>query len=79
MAIMDILWPFGIFYDHLVYVFVGHCNIFSRFGIFYQEKSGNQVEKNDLNILPLMKMTHFRVPPTLIKNCYHLAVRAENG
>jgi hypothetical protein len=32
-AIGNILWPFGIFCGHLVY--------FPRFGILYQEKSGN--------------------------------------
>jgi hypothetical protein len=43
-----ILWPFGIFYGHLVYIFYGHLvyfwsiwYIFSRFGMLYQEKSGN--------------------------------------
>jgi hypothetical protein len=33
MAILNILWSFGIFYDHSVR--------FSGFGIMYQEKSGN--------------------------------------
>jgi hypothetical protein len=32
-AIWYIVWPFGIFYGYLVY--------FSRFGMLYQEKSGN--------------------------------------
>jgi hypothetical protein len=32
-AIWDILLPFGIFYGYLIY--------FSRFGMLYQEKSGN--------------------------------------
>jgi hypothetical protein len=32
-AILDIWWPFGIFVGHLVYI--------SRFGLLYQEKSGN--------------------------------------
>jgi hypothetical protein len=32
-AIGNNLWPFGIFCGHLVY--------FSRFGMLYQEKSGN--------------------------------------
>jgi hypothetical protein len=37
----------GIFYGHLVYlfhgilVFYGHLAYFSRFGMLYQEKSGN--------------------------------------
>jgi hypothetical protein len=33
MAICNNLWPFGIVSGHLVH--------FSRFGMFYQEKSGN--------------------------------------
>jgi hypothetical protein len=33
MAIWYILWPFGMSYGYLVY--------FSRFGMLYQEKSGN--------------------------------------
>jgi hypothetical protein len=33
MAIWNILWRLGIFYDHLVH--------FVSFGIMYQEKSGN--------------------------------------
>jgi hypothetical protein len=36
------LWPFGILYDHLVYFWSFDINVcFSRFGILYQEKSGN--------------------------------------
>jgi hypothetical protein len=56
MAIWYILWPFGIFYGHLVYfmaiwyilwsfgIFYGHLviwYIFPPFGILCQEKSGN--------------------------------------
>jgi hypothetical protein len=33
LVLLAILWPFGIFYGYLVY-----C---SRFGMLYQEKSGN--------------------------------------
>jgi hypothetical protein len=40
MAIWNILWIFGIFYNHLVH-FVFICYILSGFGIMYQEKSGN--------------------------------------
>jgi hypothetical protein len=40
LAILNILWRFGIFYDHLVR-FVVIWYIFSGFGIMYQEKSGN--------------------------------------
>jgi hypothetical protein len=46
-AIFYIQWPFGIFYFHFVqFVAIGYilwsfwC-IFSRFGMLYQEKSGN--------------------------------------
>jgi hypothetical protein len=42
MAIWNISWRFGIFYDHLVHC-VSVLYIFSRFGIMYQEKSGNPV------------------------------------
>jgi hypothetical protein len=40
MAIWNILWIIGIFYDRSVhFVFIGY--IFSSFGIMHQEKSGN--------------------------------------
>jgi hypothetical protein len=45
----------GIFYDHLVYVFYGHWKYFMalwyispRFGMLYQEKSGNPGKYPDL-------------------------------
>jgi hypothetical protein len=48
MAIGDIWWMFGIFYDHLVnFVFI--CDIYSGFGIMYQEKSGNPVRHRILH------------------------------
>jgi hypothetical protein len=40
MAIYNILWTFGLFYDHLVH-FVYFWYIFSGFGFMYLEKSGN--------------------------------------
>jgi hypothetical protein len=40
MAIWNILETFGIFYDHLG-TFCVHLVHFYRFGIMYQEKSGN--------------------------------------
>jgi predicted membrane protein len=40
IAIWNILWRLGIFYDHLVH-FVLIWYIFSGFGSLYQEKSGN--------------------------------------
>jgi hypothetical protein len=40
MAICNILWPFGIFYDRLVH-FAYFWHIFSGFGFMYLEKSGN--------------------------------------
>jgi hypothetical protein len=36
-----ILWLFSIFYGYFVYVFYGYLVYFSRFGMLYQEKSGN--------------------------------------
>jgi hypothetical protein len=40
IPIWNILWTFGIFYDHLLqFVFIWY--IISGFGIMYQEKSGN--------------------------------------
>jgi hypothetical protein len=42
----SILRPFYTFYDHLVY-FVGMWYIFPRFGILYQEKSGNPVDEEE--------------------------------
>jgi hypothetical protein len=40
MAIWNILWTLGIFYDHLVnFVFIWY--IISGLGIMHQEKSGN--------------------------------------
>jgi hypothetical protein len=40
MDIWSILLPFGILYGHLVY-FVVIWYAFPRFGMLYQEKSGN--------------------------------------
>jgi hypothetical protein len=40
MAIWNILWRFGILYDHLEH-FVFILYKISGFGIMYQEKSGN--------------------------------------
>jgi hypothetical protein len=45
IAVLNILWRFGIFYDHLVH-FVFILYIFSGFGIMYQEKSGNPVSSS---------------------------------
>jgi hypothetical protein len=39
-AIWHILWPFGIFYPVLVH--------FTRFGMLYQEKSGNPALKQNM-------------------------------
>jgi hypothetical protein len=41
IAIGSILLPFGLFYCHLVYFMVIWYTYFSRFGMLYQEKSGN--------------------------------------
>jgi hypothetical protein len=53
MAISNIVWPFGIFYAHLAYfmgiwyilwafcILYGRLVYFSRFGMLYEDKSGN--------------------------------------
>jgi hypothetical protein len=43
MAFWSILRPFGLLCGHLV-LFYGYWVHFSRFGMFYQEKSGNPVQ-----------------------------------
>jgi hypothetical protein len=43
------LWPFGIFYDYLVH--------FSRFGMLYQEKSGNPAGVVRQKLLDLVATT----------------------
>jgi hypothetical protein len=62
MTILSILWPLEIFYGHLVY-FVVVWYISPRFGILYQEKSGNpvpqqkpQTKENSLHSLPRNKL-----------------------
>jgi hypothetical protein len=49
MAIWNIIWRFGIFYDHLVQFVCIHSAwyIFSDFGIMYQEKSGDPEQQPD--------------------------------
>jgi hypothetical protein len=39
VAISYILWPFGVFYGYLVYS--------TRFGVLYQEKSGNPAARSN--------------------------------
>jgi hypothetical protein len=60
VAIWSILQPFGIFCGHLVYIFViwyicgifyGYLVYFSRFGILYQEKSGNPARAEPTEII----------------------------
>jgi hypothetical protein len=54
MAIWNILWRFGIFYGHLVrFVFIWYT--FSRFGIMYQEKSGNPGYDNYFALITIFK------------------------
>jgi hypothetical protein len=46
LSIWYILWPFGIFYGHLVLVsFSQSWNIFHPFGKLHQEKSGNPAQE----------------------------------
>jgi hypothetical protein len=51
MDIWSILRPFYIFYAHLIYfmpivIFYGNLVYFPRFGILYQEKSGNPASRD---------------------------------
>jgi hypothetical protein len=46
VTIWSILRPLEIFYGHLVY-FVDIWYIFPRFGILYQEESGNTAHNNN--------------------------------
>jgi hypothetical protein len=46
MTIWNILWPFGISYGRLVW-FVVNCYIFSQFGMFGPEKSGNPAQHEE--------------------------------
>jgi hypothetical protein len=49
--VICILWPFGIFYDHLAhFVFIWY--IFSSFGIMHHEKSGNPAVSIAQKLLP---------------------------
>jgi hypothetical protein len=41
IAMLSILWLFGVFFGHLVYVSYGYLVYFPHFGKLYQEKSGN--------------------------------------
>jgi hypothetical protein len=68
-----ILWPWGLFYDHLVY-FVAIC--YSRFGMLYQEKSGNPAWKPMLVYsLRAKKATNFpRVGVAFLQRCVYLGV-----
>jgi hypothetical protein len=47
-VIVNILCPFGIFYGHLVF--------FTRFGILYQEKSGNPASTASREIILVNKV-----------------------
>jgi hypothetical protein len=40
MTIWSIIRQFGIFYGHMIYI-MSIWNIYFRFGMLYQEKSGN--------------------------------------
>jgi hypothetical protein len=61
MAIWSILWPFGLFYGHLVYFMV--IRYIPLFDIMYRKKSGNpgQSEKRPKNpfVSPARAKTRF--------------------
>jgi hypothetical protein len=53
MAIWSILWPFGLFCSHLVYfvaIWFISWLLFSRFGMLYQNKSGNPADNDRTNV-----------------------------
>jgi hypothetical protein len=54
-----ILWPFGIFYGHLIHL-CSFWYIFPIFCIMYQEKSGNPDRKRVLGIFSLLSVTWTR-------------------
>jgi hypothetical protein len=56
----SILWPFGLCFGHLVYFMVIWV-IFSRFGMFCQEKSGSPAsDVAGQSLSPVLKKTLFR-------------------
>jgi hypothetical protein len=59
MTIWSILWPLEILNGHLVY-FVVIWYISPRFGILYQEKSGNPVSRVFLLQIPTVAFVHTR-------------------
>jgi hypothetical protein len=70
MAIWYILWPFGIFYGYLVY--------FSRFGMLYQEKSGNPgTEASVLNRFSCLHTEKFA--PIRAQFSWRLGTKTEAG
>jgi hypothetical protein len=65
MVIWSILWPFGLFYGHLVYfmgilVYFMDIGIFSRFGILYQKQSGNPASDATLQIAQNVSQSYYR-------------------
>jgi hypothetical protein len=62
-AILSISWPFGIFCGHLVYL-VAIWYIFPRFGMLYQETSGNPADDPSLRepefFRPCRFLSHFQ-------------------
>jgi hypothetical protein len=86
----DILRPFGQFSRHLVYfvviwyilwsfgIFCGHLVHFSRFGMFYREKSGNPVFSVLVRCTNKNLATLFLAPHLQARNEHCLSV-AEQG
>jgi hypothetical protein len=71
MAIWNIVWIFGIFYDHSVVHFCVHLVHFSSIGIMRQEKSGNPA---------LQTIRRIRSPWSRPKSCIKVAlVRGSSG
>jgi hypothetical protein len=70
MAIGNILWTFGIFYDHLVH-FVILWYFLSGFGIMRQEKSGNPDETHcQWASIAAFPLNHSKVRDALVRLKY---------
>jgi hypothetical protein len=67
IALWSFLRPFGLFCDHLVYIFYGYLVNFSRFGMLYQEKSGNPGEGGRKTTVWIRFWNSIRVSPNFLK------------
>jgi hypothetical protein len=71
VAVWNILWIFGIFYENSVHCV--HLVHFSSFGIMHQEKSGNLAVHQDLTGGQLSKAQIFFLKMKENKNTFHIS------